>query len=343
MLVSNEITQTTGALERLPSDLERQSALSGTHQRIAEEKSTDALPLLTTTDTLPPLTRTDILPLSTLESPKAKLVWRQMAQLRKENKNLRATLEKQQVEKQKILREYAQLRSKLDQEIATVHDGHQQDLTYYQTQMQVLMDERNQLSEKLQASADRYQALEQSFQGKVEEEAHKLMQEATEAAIRSPETTPLLVQDVVKTVELHVRQEEEKHLIETLYLKREVQRIAEALEQERQQLHKEQQQLISLQLSAREQAKTRQKLLEERLRTRQRVFSVLTSFALLGLFIVLEFVCLAIFRTPFVGVVALSIVLPVVICIVLRLVLETPLEFIKTIYASAPHRRRVSA
>jgi len=329
MFVANEITQTTGALEGLPSGLAHQSAPSGKRQRITTEKNTDMLQPLTT----------DTQPLSTLQSPKAKVVGRQMAQLRKENRSLHAALEEQRAARQKLLREYAQLRSKLDQEIAAVHEGHQQDLAYYQTQLQELMNERNQLGEKQQALEDRNQALQDTLQ----EEAQKLMQEATEAAMRSPETVPPLFQEVVKTVELQVRQEQEKHLIKTLYLKREVQRIAHILEQERQQIQKEQQKLFSLQFNAHEQANMRQKLLEERLHTQQRVFSVLTSFALLALFIVLEFVCLAIFQTPFVGVVSLSILIPVVACVLLRLVLETPLDHLKLMYTSAPHRRRVKA
>jgi hypothetical protein len=333
MFAPNEITQTTEALERLPSGLERQSTRSGKRQRTPKEKNTDILPSLTT----------DTLPVLTLESPKAKATGRQMAQLRKENRYLRAALEEQQTELQKAQREYTQLRSEFDHEIAIVHQGHQQDLAYYQTQLQELMDERNQLSEKQQALEDHYQELQKSLQDTVHQEACKLMQEATEAAIRSPETASPLIQDVVKTVELHVRQEEEKHLIETLYLKREVQRMAEFLEQERQKLQKEQQQLLSFQLSVREQAKTRQKLLEERLHARQRVFSSLTSLALLAFFIILEFVCLALFQTPFDGSVALSILIPIVACILLRMVLATPLDLLKTMYTSAPHRRRVKA
>jgi len=333
MFAPNEIAQTTGALEGLPSSLELQSTHSGKRQRIRAEKNTDTLPQLTT----------DTQPLLTLESPKAKATSRQMAQLRKENKNLHAALEEQRTEMQKVMREYRQLRAEFDHEIAVIHEGHQQDLAYYQTQLQELMDERNQLSEKQKALEDRYQALQASFQDTVQEEAHKLMQEATEAAIQSPETVPTLVQDIVKTVESHVRQEEEKHLIEALYLKREVKRMVDVLEQERQQLQKEQQKLISLQFSAREQANVRQKLLEERLHTRQRVFSLLTSFALLAFFIVLEFICLAVFQTPFAGSVALSILLPIVACILLRIVLETPLDHLKLIYTSAPHRRRAKA
>ena len=100
MFAPNEITQTTGALQRLPRVLERQSAHTGKRQRIIEDKNTD---------TLPPLT---------FDSPNAKVAWRQVAQLRKENRHLRAALDGQRAEMQKVLSEYTQLRSEFDQEIA---------------------------------------------------------------------------------------------------------------------------------------------------------------------------------------------------------------------------------
>lgn len=324
MFASDETSQTTGALERLPRVLERHSAHTGKHQRTTEEKNTDILAPLTS------------------ESPNAKVAWRQVAQLRKENMYLRAALEGQRAETQKILGEYTQLRSELDHEIAELREGQQQNLASYQTQLQELTNERNQLSETLQVLEDRYQALEKSFQDTVQEEAHKLMQEVAEVAMRSPDNAPPLLQDVVKTVEAHLRQEEDKHLIEALSLKRKVQQMVDLLEQERQQLQQEQQQLLSFQLSVREQAAARQKLLEERFRARQKVTSFITSFSLLALFVILEFICLALFRTPFAGSVALSIVIPIVVCILLRMIVLTPtFKLLRTMYASAPRRRRV--
>ena len=270
-----------------------------------------------------------------------KVAWRQVTQLRKENRHLHAVVDRQSTELQKLLSEYTQLRSEFDHEIAAIHENHQHDLAFYQTQLQELMHERNQLSETQQTLEEQYQDLQKSFQETIQEEVHKLMREAAEAAIQMPENAPLLVQDVVKTVELHLRQEEDKRLVEALYLKREVQRMADFLEQERQQLQRDQQQLLSFQLSVREQAHTRQKLLEDRLYARWKVISVVTSFSLLALFIVLEFVCLALFHTRVVGSVALSIIVPVVACILLRIVLATPLGLLKTMYMSAPHKRRV--
>lgn len=148
--------ETSRALEQLPRALEHRSTSNGKRQRITTEKNTDILP---------PLTQ---------ESPKAKVAWRQMAQLRKENRYLRASLEEQRAEMIKVQREYAQLRSELDHAIAIVHEGHQQDLTYNQTQLQELMDERNQLSETIQVVTERYQALLKLFQDRIQEEIEHL-------------------------------------------------------------------------------------------------------------------------------------------------------------------------
>jgi hypothetical protein len=170
------------------------------------------------------------------------------------------------------------------------------------------------------------------------------MQEAAETAIRSPDHASPLIQDMVKAVELHVRQEEDKHLLEALYLKSEVMRMADLIGKERQQLQQEQQQLLSFQLSIREQATVRQKLLEQRLHTRQKITSALTSLSLLALFIILEFVCLALFQTPAAGSVTLSILIPIGVCILLRMItLTPPFKFLKLIYTSAPHKRRAQA
>src|SRR5579864_2640735 len=295
MIEPHETTQTTGALEGLASVLEHQSAPTGKRQRTIVEKHTDTLSL------------------ERPEPPNVKAAWRQVAQLRKENTHLRATLEGQRAEIHKLLSESTQSQSELEHEIELVHQGHQQDLTYYQTQLQELMDERNQLSAKQQVLEERYQALQQSFQDTVREEAHKLMQEAAEAAIHSPESASPLMQDIVKTVELHVRQEEDKHLIEALYLKREVQRMIKYLENERQQLQQEYQQFLSFQLKIREQANTRQKIHEERLLKQEKVISLVTSLSLLVLFIVFEFICLALFSAPAVGEVSLYILVPIIV------------------------------
>jgi Fe2+ transport system protein B len=309
MFASNETAQTTEALERLPSVLENESVPYGKRPRISKDKNTDILPSLTS------------------EPPNAKVAWQQVAKLRKENMHLRALVEGQRTEMKRVLSEHQQLQTELEESVEA-NQSREQELANYQAQLQEL--------------EERYQTLETSFQDTVEGEAHKLMQEAAETALQSPDDASPLVQDVVKTVKLHLKKEEDKHLIEALCLKREVQRMADFLEQEHKQLQQEREQLISFQASVREQESLRQKLHKERLSTHQKVISLLTSLALLALFIVLEFVFLALFHTPFAGPVAWSIIIPIVVCLLLRIALATPINTLKLIYKSAPHKRPVN-
>src|SRR5436190_683821 len=227
MFASNETAQTTEALERLPSVLEKESVPYGKRPRISKDKNTDILPSLTS------------------EPPNAKVAWQQVGQLRKQNMYLRAALESQRTEAKKIQSEHQQLQAELEESIA-VNQSREEELVTYQAQLQEL--------------EERHQALEASFKETVEEEAQKLMQEAAETALESPDDASPLVQDVVKTVKLHLKKEEDKHLIEALCLKREVQRMADFLEQEHQQLQQEREQFFSFQSSAREQESVRQKL-----------------------------------------------------------------------------------
>ena len=90
----------------------------------------------------------------------------------------------------------------------------------------------------------------------------------------------------MKTVELHVRQFQDKHTAEALYLMRQAQRKAAKLEheltQERDQVAREFQNLHTLQASAREQAELRKRIVEDRLRLQYTLtMTVMTVFFLL--------------------------------------------------------------
>jgi hypothetical protein len=325
MFAPDDITQITGALETLPNTLDYRSTLTGKRQHLLREKQTDALPSFTP------------------EIPHARVARRQVIQLREENRHLQAALDGQRAEWQKVVDENTHLRAELDREMVALNQSHQQELAYYQAQLQGLMQERDQLSVAQREWKERYQQMQQSFHALVEQEAHKLVQHTVAQALEAPdEVSPLMV-DAVKTIEYRVRQEEDRHMRDTLYLKREVQRMAEILEQERRQVQQEHERLLSFQLSLREQAAVRQKLFEQRLSTHGKLINVLSSFSLLIVFVILEFVCLALFRTPVVAQVILSIVLPIAACILLRVLLSPALSLLKTIYTSAPHKRRVRA
>ncbi len=336
MLRPDEIDQTTDALEALPSALEplphtdhHRSALigqrQGSHHHIFQEKQTDTLPVLD------------------FESPRGRGIWRQIPVLREENRHLRSLVERQRVELRQLILERDRLKEEAEKALEISQHGLQQEIVYFQQRLQEAVSERDRLQEECERLDHRYQELVQTFQQAIEEEAHKQVSDAAEALIANPEQVPVLLQDVAKTIELRLRQEEEKHLIETLYLKRELQRMVERLEYERQQLETECQRLAALQHSAREQAEMRQKYLQQRLHARWKTVSLLTSLGLLIALVVLQFVFLSFLHVRLLPAISFALIAPIVICAGLAFVLAVPLSMIREIYQGAPHKKKVKA
>ncbi len=337
MLRPDEIDQTTDALEALPPGLEslsrkpnRRSAPIGRRQaspqhHIFQDKQTDTLPALD------------------FEPPKSRGPQRQVAVLREENMHLRSLLEQQRSEIQQLTAERDQLKAETEKVLEISQHGLQQEVMHFQHQLREAVAERDRLQEECMLLENRYQESLHAFEHAIEEEARKQVTEAAQTLLSAPENVPVLLQDVAKTIELRLRHEEEKHLIETLYLKREIQRMAERLEQERQHLQTEQQKLAALQYSAREQAEMRQKLLHERLRTRWKTVSVVTSLGLLVLLVVLQFVFLSLLHVRLVSAASFALIAPIVVCVALAFVLAVPLSMVREIYRGAPHKREVES
>jgi len=338
MLSSDDLTQTTGelvtgeletgelvtgALERLPRILDRKSLVSGRRQSILQQKQTDTLTHLTT------------------DTPNAKVAWRQVAQLREENRRLRFELEEAQTELQRLVADYKALQSELEREVSIIHNGHQQEVEHYQNHLREVMEERQNLQEAHQQLEQRYQDLYHSFQDAAEKEAHKMVAEATKTLALSPDTRPTLLKEMMETVESQVRRVEEKHLVEALYLKREVERMAGQVQQKYRELDQELQNLLAMQHTVREQAKMRMKVLQSRLRARWTVKSVFTTLGVLFLLVALQFLCLNLFHVQVASNLSLSLITPIVVCVVLSIVLATPVNMIKHIYTGAPHKKRV--
>ncbi|BCL84180.1 hypothetical protein ccbrp13_66450 [Ktedonobacteria bacterium brp13] len=290
MFTPEEITPTTASLEQFHHMHDHRSAFAERRQQILKqkynEKQTDSLPSLSpdTADDLPSqsvlsTTSADIpVPtLSTASSPIANVAWRQVLQLREENRRLRA-------------------------EVATL----------------------------------RPQTL--NFQQAVEEAAQKHVRDITQGVITHPQETAPWLRQMLQEAQSHAQQTGDRHWNETLFLKRELQRIVVQFEREREQLNTQREQLAALQASVREHAIQREQTLDARLRARWRVVSIATSLGLLGLLVILQFACLALFRVGVVGMMNLALVVPIVICSLLALVLSTPLAFFKQVYMSAPHR-----
>src|SRR5258708_35138681 len=229
--------------------------------------------------------QTDILPGVNGETTSGgKLALRQVAHVREENKRLRWDLE----DLEGLLGENKNARAQLEREIAAMRSSHQLEIEQYQDQLRDMMEERNQMQE-LQADLERRsQELYHSFHEKVEEEASTMVSEAARTLVLSPDHTPPLLHDVVKTLEFQVKQTEDQHVAEILILMRQAQHKAQLLEQEtaneQAAIYVELQNLIKLQNSVREQAKMRYKFLDDHLRSRWVTgLTFLTTIALLVL------------------------------------------------------------
>lgn len=283
-------------------------------------------------------TRTDML---LAVSPGIINLRRQARLLREENKRLRSELSAKQNELQLVITDYDALAARFDQEVSVTHTGHQQDVEHYQTHLQDLMEERNRLQETYTQLEQNYQELYHTFQDMVEEEINKRLTEATYALQTSPETIPPILQGVLRMLETHYRPAEEKHLIEALFLKHEVQAVAEQLQEERKQLANERQKLLAMQQTAREQAVLRQQTLKARLYARWRALALVIAVSLLVLLVVLQCIFLYILHVSLIAPVSFSLFAPIVLCALLALVFSHPTTMLKHIYTSAPHKKRI--
>ncbi len=232
---------TTDGLERLARHVSRQDILNGKRSR-----NTDVLPRIDE-DTL--AGRTSITP-------------RQFSQLRDENRRLRREIE----ELQRRVVQHRRGESRLEQEIEMTRQGHQLEVEQYQTNLREMMYELNQKQESLQEMEQRYQELYHSFHDSVEAEAGKMVAEAAQTLVLSPEHTPPILHEVMKTLEFQVKQTEDQHVAQIMALMRQVQRKNEQLElelsQERENIALERQRLLVQQHSISEQGKLRQKYIE---------------------------------------------------------------------------------
>ena len=226
---------------------------------------------------------TDVLPVVPGDTSNGKASAKQLALARDENRRLYHEIEALQSR----IAQYSEAETRFEQEIETIHQAHQLEIEQYQSHLREMMDELNQKQQAYQEMEQRYQDLYHSFQDEVEEEAAKLVSEAAQTMVLSPEHTPPLLHDVVKTLEFQVKQTEDQHVAELMALMRQAQRKNERLEwelaQERENLFNERQKVFEEQKRLREQGELRKKAIEAYLRTRfaTKVASLTSAFLLL--------------------------------------------------------------
>lgn len=317
---NSDPSQTTGEIERPTRSATRRAMLYEKRQSILQQKHTESLPQVNG------------------NASNGKNSSRTLIQLREENKRLHWELEDQQ----RLLQEYKAALDQYEKEIQAIHSGYRQELDQYQNHLRDMMQERNEMQDAQKQLEQRYQELYHNFQNTVEEEANRMVAEAAQTLILTPEHLPEIFQDVAKTLEFRARQSEDQHIAEALTLIRQAQAKAQQLEQElhqeRQRTAAERQNLIDLQKSVREQATLRYKTLRAHLQARYTTTLMGMGLALLLILIVLQTVFFSLFKIPLTQTIILALVCPIPVCAALSLIFARLRTNVGSHYANKAHK-----
>jgi len=306
MSSSDDAIQSTGPVERVARSYNRRNSVSERRQQMLQQKQTDHLPSLG------------------IDPPNAKIAWRQLMQLREENKRLRWEL------------------AEYGRDLGTVHTNSQQEIEQLQLQLQEVTEERDHSKDAFAQLERRYQELYHTFQSEVEEEAGRMVEEAARTVVLTPGQRPSVQTDLLKTVELHVRQAEDKHTAEALYLMRQAQRKAAQLEQElateRQQIALEHQNLHNLQRSASEQAQLRKRIVTERLQARYALTLTFMTMVLLIILPIFQIIAFSLLHFKLTQLIFVALLSPLVLCVILAGIFSFANSRISLITRSVPHK-----
>ncbi len=287
MLTPDDMDQTTGEITNPSRPVSHRDILNERRQSKLYQKQTDILPSLNG------------------EAINGKLAMRQVVQLREENRRLRAEL------------------AEYERDIEAIHNGHKQETEQYQNHLHELMEERNRLQEAHLQLERRYQELYHSFQAAVEEEAQNMINKATQTLDLAPDERPAAQNDIMKTVELHIKEVEDRHTAEAVYLMQQAQRKALHMEhelaRERLKIAADRQNFQAQQNAFREQAKTQQAALEKRLRHQWTLALAAMATVLLLILPLLQVIFFSLVRIQFFPLLWFALLFPVVICLLLAI------------------------
>ena len=280
MLSSDDTTQDTGAIQKVPRPYNHRDYANERRQQILQQKQTEDLPGINN------------------QEVQGKIAWRQFIQLREENKRLRWEVEKQ------------------SDATDSIHAAYQKEIEQYKSRLDELRSEHNRTIQDHLELERRYQELYHSFQSAVEKEAQSMVADAARTLELHPIDRTGVMNDALKTVELHVKQIEEKHTAESLYLLRQAQKKAYQLEhelsEERRQIALERDTMQNLQNSLREQAELRKHMAENRLRVRFTSLITFITTVLLLMLLACQLLFLLWLHLPL----TLDLILPMLFCIV---------------------------
>jgi hypothetical protein len=299
-----------GATMEQPSrPMSRRELLNERRQNMLQQKQTDALPAIAG------------------DASNGKSAGRHTKYLREENMRLRWEL--------------SNLQEHFDNELGAIHNSYQQQIVEYQNQLRDLMEDHNRMQAAKLALEQRYQELYHNFQNAVEEEAQKMVTEAVSTVEITPEHTPVLLRDARKTIELHARQVEDKHVAQALNLMREAQRKAQQLEQEldheRRQMQAERQSVLNFQNRVREQEKLRFEAQQTRLHAQWTGTVTMMVIISVICFLVIQAGVFYFVDASF----SFSSIAAIVVCAVLSFFVARLAIFLNNIRESAPHTKPV--
>jgi hypothetical protein len=298
----------TGPIVKLPHPFNHRDYLAERRQQILQQRQTDVLP------SLPAETATP-----------NKIISRQVTALRGENMHLRAQLSEIQVA------------------MDALRSNHHMESQYVQERLQEVLTERDALQDAYQQMEQRYNELYNSFSSAVEEEAFRMVAEATNTLELSYDDDLSTQNDVKKTVKLYVRRAEDKQTAHTLYFMRQAQRKAARLEaeleHERQRVAEEHERLHHLQESVREQVELRQKTIEEHLRAKFSGRFALGASGLLIVLYLLQILSLLLFHVPITLLILFALLAPLVVGIIVAAAIAYFRSTWREIVSQSPYKQ----
>jgi cation transport ATPase len=311
MSSSDNTKDITGPLVKMPRPFNHRDYLSERRQQILQQKQTDMLPSLPA------------------DSAHTKFLARQVIAMREENMQLRSHLAEIEAEMDALQR---------DREMESEH---------VRDRFQDVLTGREVLQEAYVQLEQRYNELYKNFQNAIEEEAFKMVTEATHTLKLSYDEPPTTRNDAKKTVELYVRQAEDRQTAHTLYLMRQAQRKAarleEELELERQHIAEENEKLHTLQESVRDQAELRRRTLEAHLRAKFSVRFALAAASLLIVLYILQIVCLLIFHFPLTSLTLFALVVPILLGIIVAALIAHFRSTWRDVTSHSPHKQAMNS
>jgi hypothetical protein len=300
MLSSDDTTQNTGAIEKVSRPYNHRDYASERRQHILQQKQTDDLPGINS------------------QATQGRIAWRQFIQLREENKRLRWEV------------------AKYIDAIDTIQNMHQEEVEQYESHVDEMKAKQDRTIQDHLELERRYQELYHSFQSAVEEEAQNMVADAARTLELHPLDRAGMTNDAMKTVELHVKQIEEKHTAESLYLLRQAQKKAYQLEyelaEERHQIALERDTMQNMQNSLREQAELRKDMAENRLRARFFSTIIFITTVLVAALLVCQLFLLLSLHLPL----TVALVVPILACIALSAVVAYVRSTARRLFAITP-------